>query len=112
LLPQIKTDLLYRLLREGNVAEFNRRRAAGESSDLTNCDFRATDLRGLHAEGLDFSGCYFRRADLRGIDFTKSRLEGASLNGARVSGCFFPVELRPDEIELSISHGTRMRYRP
>ena len=112
MVPQIKTELLYRLLREGNVAEFNRRRAAGESCDLTNCDFRATDLRGLNAEGLDFSGCYFRRADLRGVDFSKTRLEGASLNGARVSGCFFPLELRPDEVELSINHGTRMRYRP
>ena len=98
------------MLREGNITEFNRRRAAGESSDLTNCDFRATDLRGVNADGIDFSGCYFRRADLRGIDFSQARLEGASLNAARVSGCLFPVQLRPEEIELSIGHGTRMRY--
>jgi uncharacterized protein YjbI with pentapeptide repeats len=52
----------------------------------------------------------FSRADLRGVDFSKACLVGASINGARISGGFFPVELSANEISLSIQHGTRMRY--
>ncbi|MEZ4651600.1 MAG: hypothetical protein R3E97_22930 [Candidatus Eisenbacteria bacterium] len=39
--PQIKSDDLYQLLREGQIGEFNRRVAAGEECDLTDCDFRS-----------------------------------------------------------------------
>lgn len=55
--------------------------------------------------------CYFRQADLRGIDFRKANLEGASINAAKISGAYFPAELSASEIELSLLHGTRMRYR-
>jgi uncharacterized protein YjbI with pentapeptide repeats len=48
---------------------------------------------------------------LRGIDFSNARLEGASINGARISGAFFPAELSADEIMLSVNHGTHMRYK-
>jgi uncharacterized protein YjbI with pentapeptide repeats len=102
---------LYQLLRDGNVEEFNRRKAAGEGCDLTSCDLRNLDLRLIDATGLDFSNSYFRAADLRGVDFSSSRLEGASLNGAKISGAYFPPELTPEEIRLSIKHGTRMRYK-
>lgn len=109
--PRIKNDdPLYRLLRDGKVAEFNQERARGLSSDLTGCDFRGVDLRGLEAAGLDLSNCYFRQADLRGIDFTQTRLEGASINSAKISGTYFPRELAASEIELSLIHGIRMRY--
>jgi uncharacterized protein YjbI with pentapeptide repeats len=104
-------DPLYQLLRDGDVKEFNRRRAAGESCDLTHCDFRNTDLRTLDATGLDLSHSYFRSADLRGIDFSTAGLDGASLNGAKISGAFFPIELSADEIALSVAQGTRMRYK-
>ena len=43
--PQIKDDPLYRLLREGDVEEFNARRSGGEECDLRGCDFRTLDLR-------------------------------------------------------------------
>ncbi len=72
--------------------------------------FPHLDLRGLDAAGIDFTDCYFRAADLRGVDFSKACLVGASINGARISGGFFPVELNANEISLSIQHGTRMRY--
>jgi uncharacterized protein YjbI with pentapeptide repeats len=108
--PRIPDDPLYQLLRDGNIAEFNRRKAAGETCDLTFCDFRNLDLRGLDASGLDMSGGYFRQADLRGIDFSDTGLEGASINAARISGAFFPEELSAQEIDLSINHGTCMRY--
>jgi uncharacterized protein YjbI with pentapeptide repeats len=108
--PLTYTDPMYQLLRDGNVAEFNRRKTAGECCDLTHCDLRSLDLRGIDAAGLDFSHCYFRNANLRGVDFTRARLEGASLNQAKISGAYFPVELSAEEIALSVEHGARMRY--
>jgi len=109
--PQIKTDELYRLLREGKIKEFNSRRESGEDCDLKAADFRNVDLKGLNADGLDLSDCYFRMCNLRGIDFSNTRLEGASIHGAQISGVYFPAELSADEILLSLEHGTRMRYK-
>lgn len=103
-------DPLYRLLREGKLQEFNEQVAQGVTVDLILCDFRGVDFRGLQASGLDFSGCYFRQADLRGIDFSHCNLEGASINSAKISGTLFPTQISPAEIELSLLHGTRMRY--
>lgn len=102
-------DGFYMLLREEHVEEFNQRKASGETSDLTGCDFRGLDLRGLDTAGLDFSGCYFRQADLRGIDFSACELDGASIHGAKISGVLFPKSLTAEEIDLSLMHGTRMR---
>ncbi|HUK40037.1 MAG TPA: pentapeptide repeat-containing protein [Candidatus Acidoferrales bacterium] len=104
-------DPMYQLLRDGNVKEFNRRKAAGEQCNLTNCDLRNLDLRGFDAAGLDLSDSYLRNANLRAIDFSTARLEGASLNGAKISGFYFPVPLDPEEIALSVAHGTRLRYK-
>jgi len=111
--PAIKhDDELYQLLREEQIEEFNSRRAGGERCDLTHCDFRGLDLRGLNADGIDFTGSYFRQTDLRGVNFAKSCLRECSLNGAKISGVYFPMDLAPEEINLSMAHGTRMRYRP
>lgn len=101
----------YKLLREGRVKDFNERKKLGEKIDLRDCDFRGLDLRGLDAAGLDLSGCYFRQTDLRGLDLSQSRLEGASINAAKISGVLFPDALSAEEINLSLLHGTRMRYR-
>ncbi len=110
--PVISDDPLYRLLREGKVAEFNQRIAAGETPHLTGCDFRHINLQGIEAAGLDFSNSYFRQADLRGVDFSNcDSLEGASIHGAKISGTYFPTDLDATEILLSLEHGTRLRYR-
>lgn len=110
--PLISDDPLYRLLRDGKVDEFNQRIAAGESTNLVGCDFRHINLQGLITKGLDLSNSYFRQADLRGVDFSEcDSLEGASIHAAKISGAYFPKELHPDEILLSLEHGTRMRYR-
>ena len=109
--PKIKTEPLYRLLREGKVEAFNAEKARGKTCDLTHCDFRGLDLRDIDADGLDFSGSYFRQADLRGVDLSKARMEGASIHSARIAGAYFPPEISADEIQLSLIHGTRMRYR-
>ncbi len=108
--PAMKNDEpLYRLLREGQIDEFNRQREAGIDGDLTHCDFRGIDLRGINADKIDFSGSYFRQADLRGVDFTHSNLEGASIHAAKISGVYFPSMLSADEITMSLLYGTRMR---
>jgi uncharacterized protein YjbI with pentapeptide repeats len=110
-LPEIKRDdSMYQLLREERVEEFNQRRANGEQCDLRHCDFRGLDLRGLNAKGLDFTGSYFRQTDLRGINFHESCLEECSINGAKISGVYFPKELPAEEVMMSLTHGTRMRY--
>jgi len=109
--PVIKTDQMYRLLRDGKIKEFNTLKDSGQKCDLTGADFRAVTLVGLDADGLDFSNCYFRMSNLRGIDFSKAKLEGASIHGAQISGVKFPKELAPEEIKLSLEHGIRMRYR-
>jgi uncharacterized protein YjbI with pentapeptide repeats len=108
---RIPNDAMYRLLREGCIIEFNAKKASGEKVDLRGCDLRGLDLRGLDADGLDFSDCYFRQSDLRSVDFRKARLEGASINAAKISGAYFPADLTASEIELSLLHGIRMRYR-
>jgi hypothetical protein len=79
--PLTYEDPLYQLLREGNVKEFNQRKAQGEKCELTSCDFRHLDLRGLDAAGIDFTDCYFRAADLRGVDFSKTRPAGPASMG-------------------------------
>jgi uncharacterized protein YjbI with pentapeptide repeats len=106
----ISKDPMYLMLREGCIKEFNAKKASGDKCVLRGCDLRGLDLRGLEADGLDFSDCYFRQSDLRGVDLSKAKLEGASINACKISGVLFPAELSASEIELSLLHGTRMRY--
>ena len=108
--PKFSNDPMYQLLRDGNITEFNARFEGGEKPDLSNCDFRNVDLRGLEVTKTDFSGSYFRQADLRGLDLSECNLEGASIHGAQISGILFPKELSAQEILLSHQQGTRMRY--
>jgi len=108
--PVIKDDPMYKLLREGKIEEFNSKKLQGETFDFTGCDFRAVDLRGMDAAGIDFSNCYFRRCDLRGVDLREANLEGASLANANISGSYLPYGLSAQEILMSITHGTRLRY--
>ncbi len=109
--PIISDQPLYRLLREGKISEFNQRVIAGESVDLSGCDFRHMNLQGIVTKGLDFSGSYFRQADLRGVDFSECMsMDGASIHDAKISGVYFPKQIRAEEILLSLEHGTRMRY--
>jgi uncharacterized protein YjbI with pentapeptide repeats len=108
--PRKSADPLYLLLREGRGEEFNRRKQGGEKCDLRGCDFRGIDLRGLNVANMDFSDCYFRQTDLRGLDMRTCLMEGASLHAAHVSGTYFPAGLTPQEIEMSVRLGTRMRY--
>jgi uncharacterized protein YjbI with pentapeptide repeats len=109
--PKVHDNTPYLLLRDENVAEFNQRQEEAKSALLSGGNYRGLDLRNLNADGLNFSDAYFRGADLRGIDFRNTLLEGASMIDAKISGCYFPKELSPEEIRLSITLGTRLRYR-
>ena len=108
--PVIKADPLYQMLRQEDIDGFNANRDSLDTSELTGGDYRGRDLRKMNARGLDFSNAYFRNCDLSGIDFRETNLEGASLMDAKVSGVYFPAALSPEEIRLSLDHGTRLRY--
>ena len=109
--PKLLDSPLFSLLREGRIAEFNERKAQMSSCDFRGGDFRGSDLRGMNADGIDFEDAYFRGADLRGIDLREANLQGASMARAHISGCYFPDELTPHEIIMSVDRGTRLRYR-
>jgi hypothetical protein len=49
--PLSYKDPLYQLLRDGKIKDFNQRKSQGKSRQLTSCDFRHLDLRGLDAAG-------------------------------------------------------------
>ncbi len=106
----IKESELIRMLREEHVDDFNDRTLHGPI-DLANADLRMVDLRGANLSKANLRGAYLKNADLRGVDLSHADLLGASIHDARVSGCFFPPNLDPQEIELSIVYGTRMRVR-
>jgi uncharacterized protein YjbI with pentapeptide repeats len=101
---------LHGLLREGKIEEFNQRRKKSKV-DLSSCNLRGVDLRGIDATQIDFSGSYLRQADMRGLDLRTCNLEGASLHHAVVSGVYFPNNLSPEEIYLSVREGTRLRLK-
>jgi uncharacterized protein YjbI with pentapeptide repeats len=104
-----KCDWL-RLIREENWDEFNSQ-AKGTPPQLANADLRMADLRRASLTRADLHGAYMRNADLRGLDLSEADLHGASLHEARISGVFFPANLAPEEIRLSVLLGTRMRTR-
>jgi uncharacterized protein YjbI with pentapeptide repeats len=108
--PVISDNPLYQLLRNDDVAGFNKARSEGLPCNLEGCDLRGIDLRNLIISGMSLKDAYFRASDLRGIDFRGCNLEGASLANAKISGCYFPAELSPEEIQLSVSLGTRLRH--
>ena len=108
--PKLLDNPLFSLLREGRIEEFNERKLTMDTCDFRGGDFRGSDLRGLDARGIDFGDAYFRGADLRGIDLRTANLQGASMARAHISGCYFPDELSPAEILMSVDRGTRLRY--
>jgi hypothetical protein len=104
-----KQNTMYGFLQEDKIDEFNSAREERKEVDLTNAKLRAFDLKGANLNGLDLSGAYFKNADLRGVDLSDCQLEGSSFFNAKISGVYFPVEVSPEEITLSLVHGTRIR---
>lgn len=108
--PRVLDDKMFELLRMGEIKAFNEKRDLSQEYDLSGADLSRIDLRGLITDNLNFNDAYFRMTDLRGVDFRNSKMEGASFAGANISGCYFPKELRADEILFSLEHGIRVRY--
>lgn len=82
--------------------------------DLDSVDFANTSLRGADFRTTDLSrvviqGAYLMGADLRGVDLRHHDLEGTSLHNALISGVYFPNNVTPSEIIMSVEHGTRIR---
>jgi len=108
--PRVLDDEMFQLLRMGDIKRFNEKRNTSEEYDLSGTDLSRIDLRGLIADNINFEGAYFRMSDLRGVDFRLAKMEGSSFANSNISGCYFPKELRADEILFSLEHGTRVRY--
>lgn len=108
--PRVLDDDMFQLLRMGDIEAFNSKRDTSEKYNLSGTDLSRIDLRGLITDNIDFEDAYFRMTDLRGIDFREAKMEGASFVGANISGCYFPKELRSDEVLFSLEYGTRVRY--
>ncbi len=105
------------LVQEEKFVEFNNLvDAQGGKVDLTGAHLRGYDLRKCKLAKADLTGAYMRSADLRSLDLSEAKLEGASIKEAKVSGTLFPRNLAPDEIRISLEHGTRLRvnlnYKP
>jgi hypothetical protein len=100
-----------KLLQDDKIEEVNAILADIADFSLAGANLRSANLHGLHVDGLDFSNAYFRSANLKGLDMRRCNLEGASLHGAKIAGVYFPDTLAPEEILLSVMHGTRLRHK-
>jgi uncharacterized protein YjbI with pentapeptide repeats len=104
-------DPVYQALMDGEVEVFNRLLESVDSIDLSHANLVASDLRGIHdIRKINLAGARLRQADLRGLDLSQNNLDGVTINGARVSGTRFPVELSAEEIRLALEHGIRLRH--
>ncbi len=79
--------------------------------DLSDAKLRARDLRGCRLDRANLQNAYLRLCDLRGLDLSEANLEGASIKDAKISGVLFPQNLDPQEIMMSLVHGTRLRLK-
>ena len=96
--------------RDEEIEKFNAElKTLTEPVDLENCDLSNLDLRKFNLKTANLKSAYLKMADLRGVDLSESRLEGASINHAHISGAYFPRTLSAEEIHLSVEYGTRMR---
>lgn len=105
-------DRALSLAQEERYLEFNQLvEANGGTVDLSGAHLRAYDLKKFNLKQANLSGAYMRAADLRGLDLSQANLTGASIKEAKVSGVHFPESLDPNEIMMSLTHGTRLRPR-
>lgn len=107
--PRFPDDPAFRFLRAGDVEGFHRAIEDRRSVDFSGADLRGVDFRQIDLRKVVLRDAYMRGADLRGCDLRQTDLSGASLLNAKISGTYFPHNLSPEEILLSIEHGTRLR---
>jgi uncharacterized protein YjbI with pentapeptide repeats len=109
--PSFLNDPAFKSLRAGDFDGYRRAAAGREVIDFRGADLRAADLRSIDLTTVLLRDAYLREADLRGCDLRHMDLDGASLFHAKISGAYFPNNLAPEEIQLSVEHGTRLRIR-
>ncbi|MDR2613387.1 MAG: pentapeptide repeat-containing protein [Deltaproteobacteria bacterium] len=97
------------ILFEENAEKFNKLVKEGNTPELRNKNLSDLDLTAFNLRDADLSGCYMRGANLKGLDLSGANLDGASIKHALISGTLFPRGLSSCEIQLSHTHGTRMR---
>lgn len=74
--PRQLDSALYALIRDENIAAFNREKPEGTSIDFRDGISVAWTCAAGCTSGIDFSGAYFRCADLRGLDLRDIRWRG------------------------------------
>jgi uncharacterized protein YjbI with pentapeptide repeats len=108
--PRFPDNEIFQALRAGNSEAFSRLvMGHGRPVDFSNADFRGTDFRGVELTNVIIAGAYLKDADLRGVDLRHVDLEGCSLHKANVGGTYFPENVSPAEICMSLEYGTRLR---
>ena len=107
--PRFPDDPAFKCLRAGDLDGFHRAIAQRATVDFSRTDLRGSDLRKADLSKVILRDAYLRDADLRGCDLREMDLEGVSLQRARISGTYFPRNVTPQEIRMSVRHGTRIR---
>ena len=99
----------YRALRVDDLDAYHMAVINHTSVDFTGADLRGIDLRKADLSKLILRDAYFRDGDLRGCDLRHLDLEGASFHNTKVAGAYFPSNVSPAELQMSIEYGTRIR---
>jgi uncharacterized protein YjbI with pentapeptide repeats len=107
--PRFPDDPAFRCLRVGDLDGYHRAIEGRAVVDFTGTDLRASDFRRADLSRVVLRDAYLRDADFRGCDLRHLDLEGASIQAAKLSGVYFPANLSPEEICMSIRFGTRLR---
>ena len=102
-------DDLYFLLKNEKIDEFNSKVEGLQDIPLQNLNLRYVNLQHANLEYADLRGSYFSRSDLRGVNLSHAKIEGASFHSTKISGVYFPKNVLPEEIHISVMYGTRVR---
>ena len=96
-------------LHSNDIEKFHNAITGVKMVDFSYTSLRGVDFRRVDVRRIKLRGAYLRGADLRGVDLRYHDLEGTSLHNSLISGGYFPNNLSPDEITMSVELGTRMR---
>lgn len=107
--PKYIEDPAYRCLRVDDPDGYEMAIINRSEVDFSDANLRSVDLRKADLEKVILRGAYLRDADLRGCDLRHMDLEGSSFHNAKVAGAYFPANVSPEEIQMSLEHGTRIR---
>ncbi len=100
---------MYLLLKKENIKAFNEAVKDLKDYDLQNVNLRGRNLISANLKYADLRGAYLANCNLKGVNMSFAKMEGASMHRARISGTYFPKNLRADEILNSVNYGTRLR---